>query len=86
MGISLWMRADTDFDKNGDFYDCLLVVIFSLIIIVYPIACLIFLYKKHNSFYNAYIRDKSINEQTLGHLINNKYASSFIEKGEPINE
>ena len=45
MGITLWMRADTDFSKSGDATDLVFVVIFSLVVIVYPISGLIFLIK-----------------------------------------
>ena len=63
------MRADTDWNKNGDFYDYGLVIFFSIVCIAYPIFSFCFLYKNHDKFYAAYMIDKSRYEQALGELL-----------------
>ena len=85
LGISLWMRADTDWHKNGDAFDYVFVIIFSIICLAYPIFSFVFLYKNHDKFYAAHIRDKSQYEQALGELINNKFPSE-ISKNEVIDD
>ena len=70
LGISLWMRADTDYNNNGDMTDLIFVVLFGIISLVYPVASLIFLRKNHTRFYDAYVRDKTHFERALGELIN----------------
>ena len=85
ISISLWMRADTDWHKNGDAYDFGFVIFFSIVSLAYPIFSLVFLYKNHDKFYAAYIRDKSRYEQALGEIINNKFPSK-ISKHEVIDD
>jgi len=79
------MRADTDWNKNGDFYDYGLVIFFFIVCIAYPIFSFVFLYKNHDKFYAAHMIDKSQYEQALGELINNKFPSE-ISKHEVIDD
>ena len=60
LGICLFRLADTDIlNKNGDAFDLVLVLLFAIVCLVFPIFSLVFLFKKHDVFYSAYIRDKT---------------------------